>query len=70
MPIQFFADKTTNKNVREVFPAGTIPGSITVTVGQTPSTTGDKEKKQVRFCVNDTWWYSELMPDTVSAIVL
>ena len=40
MPTQFYTDKITNKNVREVFPAGTIPGSVTVTVGQTPCTTG------------------------------
>lgn len=40
MPTQYFTDKTTQKNVREVFPASTIPGSVTVTVGQTPCTTG------------------------------
>ena len=30
----------------------------------------DKEKKQVRFFVKETWWYAELMPDTVSTIIL
>ena len=39
MPIQYFIDKASNQNIREIFPVDTIPGSVTVTVGQTPCTT-------------------------------
>ena len=27
-------------------------------------------KRQVQFCLNDTWWYSELTPDSISTIIV
>ena len=30
----------------------------------------DKDKKQVRFLAAGKWWYVELLPDSISTIIL